>query len=118
MANNCSSTFPAKKRKPMIKRSWVWRYFKDIQQRKVAACLMCDQELEYSGPTTNMAYHLSRIHQIERATHRFETDSNGILSEGDSSDDNESDGLTIIPKKKKARLDKKLVEFIIGNNTC
>jgi hypothetical protein len=62
---NESSQVAKKQRKPMKPRSFVWEFFKKIQNPDVVQCNLCDKTVSYVGRNTNgMSSHLRTNHEI------------------------------------------------------
>ncbi len=62
---NESSQVAKRQRKPMKPRSFVWEFFKKIQNPDVVQCNMCDKKVSYVGRNTNgMSSHLRTNHEI------------------------------------------------------
>ena len=66
-----ANTISNKKRKPVIKRSWVWKYFSIIKDSKKVVCIKCNKEQDGSGPTSNLAYHLLHDPKIDKNIYAY-----------------------------------------------
>lgn len=100
------------------KRSWTWKYFSLGQDQKLN-CNICGVEVQYNKTTSCMISHLKHLHRITKNDTSEINGSNGIVSESDSSDfesNLENDQENIFSAKKRARIDKSVVDFIV--KTC
>ena len=98
------------------KRSWVWEYFEKHDNNTI--CLVCSKKISWNNISTNqLAWHINSHHNIFGSSNKKrKLDWVNLDDSNEESIDKENLDPNPNSSKKKATINTKLVDFIVGSN--